>query len=124
MTAKANVTAAGSVSLVRSDDSGDGALGGRSLGLGIFRVQDIQIFQAGAGVEEDDCVVWGEESAGQEFLVGDEAGGAFGGGEDAFDHGPVASGGEDFWVGGGEGEASALFQDVEDEVVGVGFWDA
>ena len=85
-----------------------------------LRVQDIQIFQSGAGVEEDYCVFWLEESMVAEFAVGDQAGCAFGGGEDAFGFGPVAGGFEDFFVGGADGGAFALFQDVEDQVVAVG----
>ena len=90
----------------------------------VFCIQDVQIFQAAAGIEQDYGVVRAEESTGQKFLVGDQRCGAFGGGEDAFDFCPVARGFENFCVGGGEGEASAFLQDVEDQVVAIGFGDA
>ena len=64
--------------------------------MGCAGFQDIEIFQATAGVEEDDCVFGFEESGGAEFAVGDQRRGAFGGGEDAFDLRPVAGGVENF----------------------------
>src|ERR1700691_6098824 len=56
----------GSVHLVRTDDSGYGAGSGRGrpLYVCIFCVEHVEIFQAGASVEEDYCVFWSEEAAG------------------------------------------------------------
>ena len=95
------------------------------MGRGAVRaVEDVQILQAGAGVEEDYGVFWFEESGWPEFAVGYQAGCAFGGGEDAFGFCPVARGFENFFVGGGDGCAFTFLQDVENQVVAVGFGDA
>src|ERR1039458_7329428 len=87
-------------SSVGPDDSGDGAGSGRGRPLHTRSVEHVEIFQAGAGVEEHDRIVGAEEVAGQEFLVGDEACGAFGCGEDTFHLRPMASGGENFRIRG------------------------
>src|ERR1039458_6858527 len=81
-------------SSVGPDDSGDGAGCRRPHCLSVFRTQHIQILQAGAGVEEDDCIVGVEEAGVEQLLVGDEGCSTFGGGEDAFHLRPVTGGGE------------------------------
>src|SRR5579863_3221468 len=101
---------------VRSDDAADVAGGGlrRLRRLGgqecppHICVQNVEVLQAAAGVEQDDGIFGLEEAAGDEPAIGDEAGGAFGGGEDAFDFRPVASRVQDFFVGGADGDAVAL----------------
>ena len=84
----------------------------------------VGVFEAGAGVEEDDAVGGLEVSGGEELVVGGGGGGSFGGEEDAFVLGPVEDAGEDGFVGGGDGFAAGLREDVEDDVVAVGLGDA
>ena len=101
---------------VRADDAADlagswfhglGRLSGRGCPLHTG-IQHIQIFQAGAGVEEDYRVFGLEESTGAELAVGDQAGCAFGCGEDSFHFRPVAGGFQDFFVRRADGCAFAL----------------
>src|ERR1700720_170262 len=99
--------------LVRTDDSGDSAGRRRSPCLSIFRIQHVQILQAGAGVEKHNRIVSAEASGGQQLLISDKRRSALGRSEDAFHLRPVACGLEDLGVGGGERKASAFFQDLE-----------
>src|SRR5882757_114315 len=110
--------------LIGTDDPGDGTGRWRTRRLSIFRVQHIEIFETRAGVEEDDRIVAAEEAAGPQFLVSDQGRSAFWRGEDAFYPRPMTSGIDDFVVGGGESYASTFFQNVEDQVVPVGFGNA
>ena len=50
--------------LIRPDDSGDGAGSGRGRPLYTRRIEHVQVFQARAGVEENDRIFWREEAAG------------------------------------------------------------
>jgi hypothetical protein len=110
--------------LVWPDDSRDRAGRWCRRRFSILRVENIQIFQARTSVEEHDRIVDAEETAGQQLLVGNQRRRSFGSGENAFYLGPVAGGMENFGVCGGESKASALFQNVENQIVAVGFGDA
>src|SRR6266478_5464886 len=110
--------------LIGTDDSSYGAGRWRPRRLSIFHIQHVQIFQPGAGVEQDYRITSGEEAAGEKFLVGDQGCSALGRGEDALDLRPVTSSGKNFYVGGGERQASTFLQDVEDQVIAIGFGNA
>ena len=82
---------------LRGDDAAYGHAGGQ--GAGAFEVHGfgghVGVFEACAGVEEDDFVGGFEVAGGDEGVVGCGGGGAFGGEEEAFVFGPVEDAGED-----------------------------
>ncbi len=57
-------------------------------------IEDIEIFQACAGIEQDYRIFGFEESGGAEFAIGSQRGTSFRSSEYAFGPGPVAGGGQ------------------------------
>ena len=116
--------------LLRGDDASYGHAPGESgfLFVGAFEVHGfgghVGVLEAGTGVEEDDLVGGSEFSCGEERVVSRGGGSAFGGEEDAFVFRPVEDAGEDLLVGEGEGFASGLADDVEDDGIAVGLGNA
>src|SRR3954469_20858946 len=97
--------------LVGANDSAyleSGGLRGRGRPLHIG-VENVQVFQAGAGVEQNYCVFGVEKAIRAELAVGNQAGCAFGSSEDSFMLRPMASGFYDFLIGRAYGRSIALF---------------
>jgi len=110
---------------IGADDSRDLAAG-RQVPLlgGRASAEDIEVLQAGAGIEQDHLVVFREEFAGTQLAVGCAGGRAFRRCEDAFYSRPLAERVHDFVVGDGHGGALTLPQNIEDEVITISLRNA
>ncbi len=84
----------------------------------------VDVFETGAGVEENNLVGGLEVAGGDKGVIGCGGGGAFGREEDAFVLGPIEDAVEDLFVRESEGCAAGLANDVEDDGVAVGLGDA
>src|SRR5712671_1999761 len=84
----------------------------------------INIFQAGAGIEEHDFVRGLQEVLLQQKSVSSKGGSAFGRSEDAFAAGPFLDGLKNLRVRDSNGRPAALLEDVENNVVSIGLGHA
>src|ERR1700761_8884320 len=84
----------------------------------------VGVLEAGARVEEDNFVGRFEVAGGDEGVVGGGGCGPFRGEEDAFVFCVVENAGEDLFVREGQGRATGLADDVEDDGIAVGLGDA
>src|SRR5579872_5801668 len=108
--------------LIRSDDSSDlPRSGSRWLRRLFVSVDDIEILESRSGVEQHDRIIGVEESRLAKFTVGSQGCCALRCGENCLDSSPVLQSINDFIIGHGQGHSTALLQDIEDEVVAVGF---
>src|SRR5579884_2747848 len=100
--------------LIRLARSGSGEAGGVGF----------QIFQAGAGVVNNDAVVAFEEAAAEQLFGGGDAGGAFGSDEQAFFGCELNSGVDQFGIGDGDRRATAFANRLKDQEVAQRLWNA
>src|SRR5690242_18877917 len=92
------------------------------LNTDLERLRDhINIFQARAGVEEHDLVRGFEETFAQQSLIRRQTGGAFRRGKEPFPARRLCYTAEDLLIGNRHGCAATLLEDIENNVVGVGF---
>src|SRR5579862_2421518 len=80
----------------------------------------VDILQARTGVEENDSIIRRKKAGGEQLSVRYETCRAFGSREYALGGCPLAYGSTDLFVGCGDCRAATFFENVEDDVIGVG----